>query len=127
MEHGKARGIKALMTVVVLYLVLGLGFGIGLGNVLIMTVILGVLSYLFGDLFILPKSSNVTATMADLGMAFLVLWLLGMALTDLSAGAMAGAAILSAAVMAAGEYFFHKYLLKKDLNFGNRYRTSHQY
>ncbi|MFC4401747.1 YndM family protein [Gracilibacillus xinjiangensis] len=127
MEHVKALAIKALMTLVVLYLILGLGFEMSFGNVVLITLVLGVLSYLLGDLYILPKTSNMTATMADLGMAFLVIWLLGMALTDISAGTMAGAAILSAIVMAVGEYFFHKFMLKRDFTPGNRYRTSNQY
>lgn len=125
MQHGKALAIKGVMSLVVLYLVLGVGFGITFGNVLLITLILGVLSYLLGDVFILPKTSNMMATMADLGMAFVIIWLL--AFTSLSVGSMALAAVIAAIVMALGEYFFHIYILKKDIGFGNRYRTSHNY
>lgn len=127
MQHGKALAIKGVMSLVVLYLVLGVGFGISFGNVLLITLILGILSYLLGDVFILPKTSNMMATMADLGMAFVIIWLLGMAFTSLSVGSMALAAVIAAIVMALGEYFFHIYILKKDIGFGNRYRTSHNY
>ncbi|WP_067725139.1 DUF2512 family protein [Oceanobacillus damuensis] len=124
MNHGKAIAVKGIMTLVVLYLVLGLGFGISFWNVLLLTVILGVISYALGDLYILPKTSNMTATGADLGMAFLVLWLLGIPLTGLDAGTMAGAAIISALIMAIGEYFFHEYIRKKDYGTNRRYETS---
>lgn len=127
MEHGKALAIKGLMTILVLYLILGLGYGFSFGNVLLITVILGVLSYWLGDLTILPRTSNGTATMADLGMAFLVIWLLGMGLSNLSVGTLAGAAIISAAILALGEYFFHQYILRKGLGTRKRYQLSNEY
>lgn len=126
MGHGKALAIKGVMTIVVLYLVLGLGFDISFMNVLLITLVLGLLSYMLGDLFILPKTSNLVATMADLGMAFVVIWLLGMALTGLSGGTMAGAAIIAALVMAVGEYFFHKYIFNNNITSHRSYRTSHE-
>ncbi|WP_010649904.1 DUF2512 family protein [Oceanobacillus massiliensis] len=124
MVHGKALAIKGVMTLVVLYLVLGLGFEMSFGNVFLITLILGIVSYAVGDLYILPKTSNMTATTADLGLAFLVIWLLGMALTDMAAGTLAGAAIISALIMAIGEYFFHIYILKKNLGTSHRFETS---
>lgn len=114
MIHGKALTIKGIATLIVLYLVLGLGYEVSFINVLLMTVILGVVSYALGDLYILPKTSNMTATMVDFGLAFLVVFLLGMGLTDLASGTLAGAALIVALIMAIGEYFFHIYFLKKE-------------
>lgn len=124
MIHGKALTIKGIATLIVLYLVLGLGYEVSFINVLLMTVILGVVSYALGDLYILPKTSNMTATMADFGLAFLLVFLLGMGLTDLASGTLAGAALIVALIMAIGEYFFHIYFLKKEGSPSQSYRTS---
>lgn len=48
MTHVKALAIKGIMTIIVLYLVLGLGFGFTFGDTLLMTLVLGVISYLLG-------------------------------------------------------------------------------
>lgn len=69
MTHVKALAIKGIMTIIVLYLVLGLGFGFTFGDTLLMTIVLGVISYLLGDLYVLPKWNNMIATLADFGLA----------------------------------------------------------
>ena len=64
----KALAIKGIMTIIVLYLVLGLGFGFTFGDTLLMTIVLGVISYLLDDLYVLPKWNNMIATLADFGL-----------------------------------------------------------
>jgi hypothetical protein len=65
-------------------------------------------------MFVLPKTSNITATMADLGLTFVIVWLMGMSFgTAAEEAALAG--LFSAIVMSFGEYLFHFYLIKKDL------------
>ncbi|KYD05698.1 DUF2512 family protein [Bacillus atrophaeus] len=116
MVHVKALAIKGIMTIIVLYLVLGLGFNFTFGDTLLMTIVLGVVSYLLGDLYVLPKWNNMIATVADFGLAFLVVWLMGMPLSmGLSPGMLALAALIAAIVMAIGEYFFHFYMMSKEL------------
>ncbi|ASS69753.1 DUF2512 family protein [Bacillus atrophaeus] len=116
MVHVKALAIKGIMTIIVLYLVLGLGFNFTFGDTLLMTIVLGVVSYLLGDLYVLPKWNNMIATLADFGLAFLVVWLMGMPLSmGLSPGMLALAALFAAIVMAIGEYFFHFYMMSKEL------------
>lgn len=116
MVHVKALAIKGIMTIIVLYLVLGLGFNFTFGDTLLMTIVLGVVSYLLGDLYVLPKWNNMIATVADFGLAFLVVWLMGMPLSmGLSPGMLALAALFAAIVMAIGEYFFHFYMMSKEL------------
>ncbi|MGE0911806.1 DUF2512 family protein [Bacillus atrophaeus] len=116
MVHVKALAIKGIMTIIVLYLVLGLGFNFTFGDTLLMTIVLGVVSYLLGDLYVLPKWNNMIATLADFGLAFLVVWLMGMPLSmGLSPGTLALAALFAAIVMAIGEYFFHFYMMSKEL------------
>lgn len=113
MEHVKALLIKAVMTLVVLWIVLGAGYGMDFWPmILVTTVVLGVVSYFAGDLGILPAAGNIMATLSDLVLTFLVVWLLGLWLTDLSGGTVAVAALISAVVIAVGEYLFHMYMLK---------------
>lgn len=127
MEHVKALAIKAVMTLAVLFIVLGLGFGVSFTNVVLITVVLGAVSYLAGDLYILPKTNNMTATAADAGVAFLVVWLMLWAI-GMATGTAALAALISAVVMAIGEYFFHQYISDKDLGMNSgrnrRWETS---
>lgn len=113
MEHVKALGIKGIMTLLVLWIVLGVGYDMSFWPmILVTTIVLGVISYAAGDLGILPAAGNMVATISDLVVTFLVVWLLGLAMTDMSGGTIAVAAIISAVIIAVGEYFFHIYLLK---------------
>ncbi|ASB91256.1 MULTISPECIES: DUF2512 family protein [Bacillus] len=121
MDHAKALSIKGIMTIVVLYLVLGLGFGFTFGNILLITVVLGAVSYLLGDLFILPKTNNITATLADVGVAFLTVWLMALAM-GAAADTAVSAAFFAAVAMAVGEYMFHFYMMNKNLGFFNHRR-----
>ncbi|KXZ20721.1 hypothetical protein AXI59_13885 [Bacillus nakamurai] len=116
MAHIKALAIKGIMTLIILYLVLGLGFNFTFGDALLMTIVLGAVSYFTGDLYVLPKWNNITAALADFGLAFLVVWLVGMPLSmGISGGKLAFAALISAIIIAVAEYFFHFYIMRKDL------------
>ncbi|MBT2574656.1 DUF2512 family protein [Bacillus sp. ISL-51] len=116
MAHIKALAIKGIMTIIILYLVLGLGFNFTFGDALLMTIVLGAVSYLTGDLYVLPRWNNITASLADFGLAFLVVWLVGMPLSmGISGGKLAFAALISAIIIAVAEYFFHFYIMRKDL------------
>ncbi|MFD2922156.1 DUF2512 family protein [Halobacillus naozhouensis] len=127
MEHVKALAIKGIMTLVVLYLILSLGFEVSFINMLILTAVIGAVSYPLGDLYILPKTNNMTATMADLGVTFIIVWLLGFVLTGMDLGEMAWAAAISAIAIAVGEYFFHFYISKKHLGANKGLRASYSH
>lgn len=55
MEHIKALAIKGIMTIIILYLILGLGFRFTFGDVPLMTIVLGAVSYFTGDLYVFAK------------------------------------------------------------------------
>lgn len=113
MEHVKALSIKGVMTLVVLWLVLGMGYDMSFWPmILVTTIVLGLVSYLAGDLGILPAAGNIMATISDLVLSFLVIWLLGLLMTDIDGSTVAVAAIISAVIIAIGEYLFHIYMLK---------------
>jgi hypothetical protein len=116
MAHIKALAIKGIMTLIILYLVLGLGFNFTFGDALLMTIVLGAVSYFTGDLYVLSKWNNITAALADFGLAFLVVWLVGMPLSmGISGGKLAFAALISAIIIAVAEYFFHFYINSRFL------------
>ncbi|WP_071461459.1 DUF2512 family protein [Bacillus massilinigeriensis] len=119
MEHFKAFAIKGVMTLVVLYLVLGLGFAASPGDLLVITMLLGLLSYIAGDLMILPKTSNLTATAADFLLAFFMIWGLGMILFENTNSLLAGS-LFAAFLIAMGEWFFHSYMADKVLHINRK-------
>lgn len=113
MEHVKALLIKAVMTLAVLWVVLGAGYGMDFWPMIpVVMIVLGVISYFAGDLGILPAAGNMVATISDLVLTFIVVWLLGLLMTDISGATVVVAALISAVVIAVGEYLFHIYMLK---------------
>jgi hypothetical protein len=77
------------------------------------TIILGLvlvaLSYVLGDLWILPKFGPGVALMADFGLSLLVIWLMEKALPQFAISS--GGIWLIALAITVGEWFFHRYLL----------------
>jgi hypothetical protein len=76
MKHVKALAIKFVSSLVLLSLILGLFFDMAYSNIFLITLVLGVAAYLIGDLLILPRTNNTVATIADFGLAFLIIWLM---------------------------------------------------
>ncbi|CAM3830342.1 DUF2512 family protein [Mesobacillus zeae] len=119
MEHVKAFVIKGVMSFIILYFVLGLGFHAGFGDLLLITLLLGLLSYIAGDLMILPKTSNLTATASDFILSFFMIWGLGLILFDYTDSLMAGS-LFAAFLIAMGEWFFHSYMADKVLRINRK-------
>ncbi|MGM7722183.1 YndM family protein [Metabacillus sp. Hm71] len=109
MSHIKAIVIKFIATFALLYVILGIVFDVQFENVLLISLVLGVISYMVGDLVILPRTNNRVATLADFGMAFLVIWLMLDNISNDGADIF-WASLFSAIGVALFEYFFHKYV-----------------
>ncbi|WP_080875224.1 YndM family protein [Oceanobacillus timonensis] len=77
MDHLKALGIKFVVIAVVVYSLFGILYNANLMNLFWISLLVTGISYLIGDLFILRKFGNITATIADFGLAFVSIWLLG--------------------------------------------------
>ncbi len=112
------------MTLVGLFLILTIGFGVAFWKVLLLTVIIGAVSYP-GDLFIMPKIKNMPAVIADFVLAFLIIWFVGMAVFEPGTPSTL-AALISAAVLAFGEYYFHSFLATHVLPANNKLRMDTQ-
>lgn len=117
MNHLKALVIKFLMIAVVLLIILTGIFDVEFGDTLLISLVLTLVAYVLGDLMVFRKAGdrsdqtkrNAIATVGDIVVAFLVIWLMGEALfADTQDIIMAS--IISALVIGAGEWFFHKYL-----------------
>ncbi|PQD94440.1 hypothetical protein CYL18_14605 [Pradoshia eiseniae] len=119
MEHLKALLIKFVMLTAVLWIVLTVAFGVSLLNTLLVSAVLTAAAYVLGDLLIFRKSGkdqehqkrNLIATFSDMVLAFAVIWLMGEALFSNDTNILS-ASLISAILIAGGEWYFHKYIDK---------------
>jgi Protein of unknown function (DUF2512) len=114
MKHLTAMAIKFVSTLVLLYVILGLFFGMSFINVFLITLVLGVVSYLLGDMLILPKTNNTIATIADFGLAFPLIWLMTLNMT--TGVRTFGVSLIAAIGLTLFEAFFHQYLKRNIVN-----------
>lgn len=127
MDHLKALLIKFVMIAVVLGIVISGIFAGEFEDTLLISVVLTIVAYTIGDLLIFRKADNdnnrhadhnkrnTMATIADAVLAFLVIWFMGKNLfTDDNEVLMAS--LISALIIAIGEWFFHKYLDRHVFN-----------
>jgi len=105
-------GIKGLGAFILLYAILGLGYNMSFGRVLLITIVLGTISYIIGDLIILPRFNNIVATGVDLATAFAVIWGLNAYSLDYHTLLLYYSSLIGAIAIAAFEFFYHMYLLK---------------
>lgn len=108
MKHIKAFVLKFIACLALLYIILGVMYDMSFRNVFLITLVLGVIAYIVGDLLILPKTNNTIATIADAVLVFLIIWYMGSKLTY--GGSMFTPSIISAIGIGLFEIFFHKYV-----------------
>jgi hypothetical protein len=122
MKHVKALAIKFVSSLVLLSLILGLLFDMAFSNIFLITLVLGVAAYLIGDLLILPRTNNTVATIADFGLAFLIIWFMSENLTY--GDNHFSMSLIAALGVALFEYMFHKYVANNVLpNKGGQQQT----
>lgn len=108
-QTSKALLVKFLMTFVVAALAFRT-LGSTWSSILFLAVAGTILNYLLGDLLILPAAGNLVASVADGGLAALTAYLIDRVSTGLKTTS--GRLMLFAVLIAVGEYFFHRYLIK---------------
>ncbi|MBA4495043.1 DUF2512 family protein [Paenactinomyces guangxiensis] len=118
MKHTFTLLIKFLFTSVVLYLILGLLFRVSYTNILLTSIAITVIGYLF-DLFLMPRIGNLFSTITDFMVTAFIVWLFGTLLFDTDIATyyykrntmpLFEVTTISALVIAAGEWFFHRYM-----------------
>ncbi|TAA73552.1 DUF2512 family protein [Planococcus salinarum] len=112
MKYVEALLIKFAMIFAALFIILGLVYGVELIELFILSLIITAVGFV-GDLIIYPKTSNKLATGGDFVIVFLAVWLLGLWLIENPDFSLIMAALYSALLVAAGEWFFHIYLTKR--------------
>lgn len=113
-NHLRAFSIKFIATLAVLYLILGLGYGMTFTEVLLLTLIVGTLAYLIGDLFILPRSNNMVGTIADFVLAWVVIYLFVANFTPIDN--VFTASLFATIGLSLFELFFHRYVQNNVLS-----------
>ncbi|WP_421383554.1 DUF2512 family protein [Bacillus salacetis] len=127
MEHVKALAIKFVMVAVVLGVILTGIFGVEVSDMLTVSIVLTLAAYVLGDLLVFKrlngdqKKRNTIATLSDAGIAFILLWFMGTSM--FSVDNIFLASLISAIVLAAGEWFFHKYLDNEIFNDNRSYHS----
>ncbi|MGI6357886.1 MAG: DUF2512 family protein [Bacillota bacterium] len=107
MDHIRGIAIKSLFNGIPAIAILSTSGQLSLGVAVVVAIMLTVFAYILGDLFVLPRSNNSLATLADIGLAFLILWALRSLGVPLS---WAGIIYTTAAVSLVEWLFFHPYL-----------------
>lgn len=127
MEHLKALAVKFVMIAVVLGVILTGIFGVEVADMLTVSLVLTLGAYILGDLMVFKRlkgnqqKRNTAATLSDAGLAFVLLWFMGTSMFPEHNVILAS--LISAIVLAAGEWFFHKYLDNQIFNNGRSYHT----
>lgn len=113
MKHVEALILKFIIVAVVLELVLMSLTNLTFGRILFISLIVTVLAYLIGDMLILPRSNNTVATICDFILALFTVLIFNYVYYN--ARITFWSALLSAAIIGVGEWFFHKYLVKRTI------------
>jgi hypothetical protein len=100
---------KTAMVLAVLFILIPIFGRSTWGQTIITGLVLVALSYVAGDMWILPKFGNIIAVIAELGLSALVIWGMSQALPQFILTT-AGVWVI-AIVLAVGEWFFHLYLI----------------
>ncbi|WP_077618070.1 YndM family protein [Bacillus sinesaloumensis] len=115
MKHAKALGIKFIMISIVLLSLFGIFRGASFGEIILMSILVTGLAYVVGDLFTLPRTGNVVATIADFGLTFFAIWILSTMFME-NTSALITASLAAAGLISLAEALFHSYMQNKVLD-----------
>ncbi|MGV6971062.1 YndM family protein [Bacillus halotolerans] len=115
MKHIIALASKTALTLALLYVILDRVYHASFLSVLFIAFFLSFVTYLSGDIMILPRTSNMIASLADFGLSLVILWVFLETQTRNGFSPFA-AALIASVCLTVFEYFFHRYLLKNVLD-----------
>ncbi|KSU85879.1 Protein of unknown function [Fictibacillus enclensis] len=100
--------MKFIAAAVVLGIIDALGYDLGASDILGISAVLAIVSYVVGDLFLLRVTNNTVATIADFALAFVILYLMidNMTIED----DVLSASLIGSIAITAFEIFFHRLL-----------------
>lgn len=105
----KALGIKFIITMIVVYSIFSIFYNASVLNIFWVGIVATAISYGVGDLFILPRTSNLMATLADLVLSFAVLAVLSSLLIEMNRQIVL-ASFFAAFILSTAEPFVHAYM-----------------
>lgn len=105
MKHIIALASKTALTLALLYVILDRVYHASFLSVLFIAFFLSFVTYLSGDILILPRTSNVTASLADFGLSLVILWVFLETQTRNGFSPFA-AALIASVCLTVFEYFF---------------------
>ncbi|SDM84059.1 Protein of unknown function [Fictibacillus solisalsi] len=108
MRHILRIVMKFIAAAVVLGIIDALGYDLGASDILGISAVLAIVSYILGDLFFLRVANNTVATIADFALAFVILYLMidNMTFED----DVLSASLIGSIAITAFEIFFHRLL-----------------
>jgi hypothetical protein len=108
MKHIVAIILKFIVVLVLLEIILSLMTTLSVTQILIISAVVTLVSYILGDLLILAVSNNTVAVLSDVVLSFLAIWLFNY--VPYYGGISVGDAVVCAIVLGVAEIFFHKYV-----------------
>lgn len=112
MKQVTAMVIKYVMIAAISAILLPLMSTVTVAQALVIALLITLAAYLVGDLLVLVNMGNLSATVGDGVIAALVVWLSTLIfLVSIPWWAI----IITGAAVAAGEWFFHQYLVRNDV------------
>ena len=113
MKHLYALLIKYAMGAVLLIMILIARTNLTFSYIIIVSIAVTVVSYIIGDLLILPIANNVIATTADALLGAVTIYMFNY--VWFNTGISFEDAAIAALALAVGEWFFHKYAYRNVL------------
>lgn|SRR5699024_6406285 len=111
MVYLKTLGIKALAIGITVFSLFGIFYNADVMNLFWISLLTTGLAFLIGDLFVLRRFGNVTASIADFPLAFLSIWLLGSLFIEASIP-IATTSLMAAFFITCCEPFIHTYMIE---------------
>lgn len=113
MKHLVAILIKFAAAAVIFEAYFLLVTDLDFGQALLIAGVITLVSYALGDILIMPRAGNIVATLADLVLAFFIVYLFkAMAFSAIGIAD----AIIVAILTGIEEWFFHRYLAENVFN-----------
>jgi hypothetical protein len=110
MRHLIALALKYVLLATVFFGIIPLFLHVSSAELLWFSLWMTFVAYALGDLYILPRFGNLSATIADFGLALVGVWI-GIGIFYNAGGAtIFNAAFFSALLVALGEILFHAYM-----------------
>ncbi|HWT27135.1 MAG TPA: DUF2512 family protein [Mobilitalea sp.] len=111
MKHVTNLLIKFVMVAVILEVVLLILTRLTFGRILWLSLIITVVAFLIGDLLILPASNNIVASIADVGLALVVIFIYNYYWTTTRISFVNS--LVASVILGVGEWFYHRYIIAR--------------